>query len=75
VLVVGPSGAGKDTLLRLARSACAGDGDVVFPRRVVTRPASEAEDNQELSPAAFRQAHARGDFALHWEAHGIARPG
>jgi ribose 1,5-bisphosphokinase len=70
VLVVGPSGAGKDTLLNLARSACADDGRVVFPRRIVTRQASQAEDNEELSPEAFRQALARGDFALHWEAHG-----
>ena len=70
VLVVGPSGAGKDTLLNLARSACADDGRVVFPRRIVTRQASQAEDNDELSPEAFRQALARGEFALDWEAHG-----
>jgi ribose 1,5-bisphosphokinase len=70
VLVVGPSGAGKDTLLNLAHGACADDGQVVFPRRVVTRQASNAEDNEELSPDAFRQALARGEFAMHWEAHG-----
>jgi ribose 1,5-bisphosphokinase len=70
VLVVGPSGAGKDTLLRLARSACEADGNIVFPQRVVTRPASEAEDNRELGPDAFRLALAGGEFALHWEAHG-----
>jgi ribose 1,5-bisphosphokinase len=70
VLVVGPSGAGKDTLLGFARSACAGDDNIVFPRRVVTRQASQAENNEELSPDAFAQALARGEFALHWEAHG-----
>jgi ribose 1,5-bisphosphokinase len=70
ILVVGPSGAGKDTLLRLARAACAGDGNVIFPRRVVTREASSFEDNEELSPDAFRRARMRGDFAIHWEAHG-----
>jgi ribose 1,5-bisphosphokinase len=70
VLVVGPSGAGKDTLLSLARSACADDGRIVFPRRVVTRQASQAEDNDELTPDAFHQALMRGEFALHWEAHG-----
>ena len=70
VLVVGPSGAGKDTLLGLAKRACAGDRNIVFPRRVVTRQASEAEDNDELSLEAFREALVRGDFAMHWEAHG-----
>ena len=68
--MVGPSGAGKDTLLGLAKIACAGDRNVVFPRRVVTREASQAEDNEQLSPEAFRQAVARGEFAMHWEAHG-----
>jgi ribose 1,5-bisphosphokinase len=70
VLVVGPSGAGKDTLLGLARAACAEDGNVVFPRRVVTREASPFEDNEQVSLDAFRQAIGRGDFAVHWEAHG-----
>jgi ribose 1,5-bisphosphokinase len=70
VLVVGPSGAGKDTLLNLARGACADDGSIIFPRRVVTRRASQAEDNEELSLDGFRKAQAAGEFALHWEAHG-----
>jgi ribose 1,5-bisphosphokinase len=70
ILVVGPSGAGKDTLLGLAKAGCAEDRSIVFPRRVVTREASSAEDNVQLSPDDFRQALARGDFAMHWEAHG-----
>jgi ribose 1,5-bisphosphokinase len=70
ILVVGPSGSGKDTLLGLARSACADDKDVVFPRRVVTREASASEDNAQLSPEAFREALQQGEFAMHWEAHG-----
>jgi ribose 1,5-bisphosphokinase len=70
VLVVGPSGAGKDTLLGLARDACADDGSIVFPRRVVTREASSAEDNEQMSPDEFRQALAQGRFAMNWEAHG-----
>lgn len=70
VLVVGPSGAGKDTLIGLARVACADDGSIGFPRRVVTREASSSEDNEYISLEDFRQARTRGDFAVHWEAHG-----
>ncbi len=70
VLVVGPSGAGKDTLLGLARTACLNNANVVFPRRVVTREASSFEDNEQTSLEAFRQARMRGDFAVDWEAHG-----
>lgn len=70
VLVVGPSGAGKDTLIGLARAACADDGTIVFPRRVVTREASSFEDNEQVSLEAFAQARAQGEFAIHWQAHG-----
>jgi ribose 1,5-bisphosphokinase len=70
ILVIGPSGAGKDTLLGLARTACAGEDDIVFARRAVTRESSCFEDNAELSAEAFQEALARGDFAVHWQAHG-----
>lgn len=70
VLVVGPSGAGKDTLIDLARTLCADDPAIVFPRRIVTRAASAAEDNLEVAPSEFQRAQAAGEFALHWQAHG-----
>ena len=70
VLVVGPSGAGKDTLLGLARAACADDRGIVFPRRVITRETSASEDNEEVSTGTFQDALKRGDYAIHWEAHG-----
>lgn len=70
VLVVGPSGAGKDTLLDLARAACADDRNIVFPRRVITREASASEENEEVSIGMFQEALTRGDYAMHWEAHG-----
>lgn len=70
VLVVGPSGAGKDTLLRLAQAACVDDHDIVFPRRVVTRASSADEDNIAVSPDEFARARDHGDFAVHWDAHG-----
>jgi ribose 1,5-bisphosphokinase len=72
ILVVGPSGAGKDTLLGLAKGACAEDHDIVFPRRIVTREASSAEDNVAVTPDEFRRGSDHGDFAAHWEAHGLS---
>jgi ribose 1,5-bisphosphokinase len=72
VLVVGPSGAGKDTLLRLAQTACIDDPDIVFPRRIVTRASSADEDNIAVNEDEFRRARDHGDFAVHWEAHGHA---
>jgi ribose 1,5-bisphosphokinase len=70
ILVVGPSGAGKDTLLGLAKAACADDPNIVFPRRVITRQASVSEDNEEVSVGTFQESVAGGHFAVHWEAHG-----
>ena len=69
VLVVGPSGAGKDTLLGLAKTACAEDRTVVFPRRVITREASASEENEQVSAGTFQEALTRGQYAMHWEAH------
>ena len=72
VLVVGPSGAGKDTLIGAARAALAGDPGFVFARRVITRDAIAAlEDHDTIDVAGFTAAKARGDFALDWHAHGL----
>lgn len=72
VLVVGPSGAGKDTLLGGARAMLAGDPRIRFAQRVITRaPQPGGEDNRELDPASFQQWHAAGRFALSWDAHGL----
>jgi ribose 1,5-bisphosphokinase len=71
VVVVGPSGAGKDTLIGLARAQSAGDPRIVFPRRIVTRPASAAEDHDSVTPFEFDAAIGQGAYAFWWEAHGL----
>jgi ribose 1,5-bisphosphokinase len=71
VVVVGPSGAGKDTLIALARKMCADDPRIVFPRRIVTRPPSNAEDHDSVAPSVFDAAIGQGAYAFWWEAHGL----
>jgi ribose 1,5-bisphosphokinase len=69
--VVGPSGAGKDSLIRAAQTHFKSDPRVKFPRRVVTRKANaEAEDHDSMTDEEFALAVSRGDFALWWGAHG-----
>lgn len=68
--IVGPSGAGKDTLIA---GALAARPDLTLVRRVITRP-SEAggEDFDGVTEAEFAIRQSRGDFALHWDAHGLS---
>lgn len=68
VLVVGPSAAGKDTLLAAARDALRHDGRFCFARRVITRPANVGGEDHE---AITEQEFAARDFALQWQAHGL----
>ncbi|WP_158284779.1 phosphonate metabolism protein/1,5-bisphosphokinase (PRPP-forming) PhnN [Oricola cellulosilytica] len=70
--VIGPSGSGKDTLIRLAREAFSGDAKVLFVRRTVTREADRgAEDHDTLTPADFGEVERNGEFAVTWDAHGL----
>lgn len=67
--VVGPSGAGKDTLIDAARAA---RPDLVVVRRVVTRPQSAGgEDFEGVTDAGFDARLRAGEFALWWKANGL----
>jgi ribose 1,5-bisphosphokinase len=70
VLVVGPSGSGKDTLIGYARDRLA-DRRIVFCRRIVTRESSAHEAHDVLDEAGYAAGIAAGAFALHWRAHGL----
>ncbi|AKM31030.1 phosphonate metabolism protein/1,5-bisphosphokinase (PRPP-forming) PhnN [Pandoraea faecigallinarum] len=71
--VMGPSGAGKDSLLAYARSrldgARADAVPVLFAHRYITRAPSEGENHIALSHAAFALRHSLGCFALDWHSH------
>ena len=72
VLVVGPSGVGKDTLIGGAKQALENDRRFTFVRRVVTRPAEfEVEEHDTMEPQAFARAEAMGRFCLSWDAHNL----
>ncbi len=73
VAVVGPSGAGKDTIMDAARAALADDTRFHFVRRIITRPQMPGtEDHDSLDEAAFAKSADEGAFALHWQAHGLS---
>jgi phosphonate metabolism protein PhnN/1,5-bisphosphokinase (PRPP-forming) len=68
VLVVGPSGAGKDTLLEGAKLALSHDTRFHFVRRVITRPADAGgEAHEAVTEAEFLTR----EFAFQWQSHGL----
>ena len=67
--VVGPSGAGKDTLLA---GAMAQSPTLHWARRVITRPQVAGDEPFEgVSPQEFEGLSHAGAFALEWPAHGL----
>jgi len=76
--IVGPSGAGKDTLMDHSRQLLAGDKNWHFARRHITRNFSAGgERHIETDVEEFQALVAQNAFVLHWQAHelryGIAR--
>jgi ribose 1,5-bisphosphokinase len=72
VLVVGPSGAGKDSVIRYAKEKLAGNPRFVFPRRIITRTADPAhEDHDTVDAQCFDTLVQKDAFALWWTAHGL----
>lgn len=71
VYIVGPSGAGKDSVIEWARAHLPPDDPVRFARRTITRmPQEGGEQHLGVSEATFGQWLHEGRFALHWEANG-----
>ena len=68
IYVVGPSGAGKDSLLHFAREHVAGTS-VVFAHRYITRETGHNENHIALTREEFTARSAQGLFALEWSSH------
>lgn len=68
--VVGPSGAGKDSLIDGARATL--DDDYVFARRIITRPGGSAgEEHEGVSETEFARRQRSGEFLVTWDAHDL----
>lgn len=69
IAVVGPSGVGKDSVMR---GLHAQEPRLHLVRRVITRPPDQGgEDHEAVSVDMFLAMAARGAFAAHWGAHGL----
>lgn len=68
VLIVGPSGVGKDTLLKGARKIL--KNEINFVRRYITRKPDKNEKNYFLDEFAFEILKHNSFFASSWNAHG-----
>jgi ribose 1,5-bisphosphokinase len=68
--VIGPSGAGKDSLLNYARQHMVSNTAVVFAHRYITRPADAGGENHvSLSREEFISRAQMGCFAMQWHSH------
>lgn len=72
VIVCGPSGAGKDSVLAWAREALAPHPAICFAQRLVTRAQQPGSEHEEISLQGLRDLQQRGELAWRWEAHGHA---
>jgi ribose 1,5-bisphosphokinase len=72
LVVVGASGAGKDSVMGAWLAALPVAQRPHRARRTITRPAGDThEDHEALTTAAFHRAAAAGAFAFTWSAHGL----
>ncbi len=71
LVVVGPSGAGKDSVIAAWLATFPADQRPHRARRTITRATDAHEDHEPLAEADFREASRDGGFAFEWEAHGL----
>ena len=72
IYVVGPSGAGKDSVLEYARTRLDSNARIIFARRFITRePVADGEQHIPVSIADFERIRIEGYFSLNWDANGL----
>lgn len=75
IYIIGPSGAGKDSLLNGLRQDMAGMAKpppLYFAQRTITRNHHQTnEDHEAVNEAQFERLHQSQAFALNWVANGL----
>lgn len=72
IVVVGPSGAGKDSVISGAIASLPDNHSVARVRRVITRaPDPNGEDHIPATSEQFANWKAGGHFAVTWQANGL----
>jgi ribose 1,5-bisphosphokinase len=72
VYVIGPSGAGKDSVLAGLRQTWP-LSNVYWARRTISRPAqADGEQHEAVGSATFAQLKLAQAFAMHWSANGLS---
>lgn len=72
IYVVGPSGAGKDSVLLGLRALWSGLPPAHWARRTVTRPAQAGgESHESVSEPGFQRLQQAQAFAMAWHANGL----
>lgn len=69
--IVGPSGVGKDTLMKWLEQQMPDGCGVVFAQRTITRPLHPSETHECIEETAFWEQAASGRFSMTWQAHGL----
>jgi ribose 1,5-bisphosphokinase len=72
IYVMGPSGAGKDSVLGWLRKHLPAGMPVHWAQRTITRPVSgQGETHEAIDIASFLELKNQSQFALTWQANGL----
>ncbi len=69
--VMGPSGAGKDSLLDWLKNKLPAHAPIHFAKRTIDRPLqASGEQHESVDSATFERLKKEKSFAMHWQANG-----
>jgi ribose 1,5-bisphosphokinase len=70
IYIIGPSGAGKDSVLQALRQTWPGAANAHWARRTITRPTQpDGEQHEAVDVRSFDQLQTQGTFGLLWDAN------